>query len=732
MLNLSRFPLVCSFFQHSIHHINNSCNLAAEPYYRNMLWSQRPFVRIVLFYIAGILALSYTPGLAGVSINYILSGFILALAGYAFVVFKVKRKALDWLKGLLFGFTFFFLGILISSTTGQSSSTTDIAPGFYAAKFVNDPELRPNFVKAEAQLLLHDTLDGNDQAAPLILIYFQRLPESDSLRYGDVIAFRGAVERVAGPLNPDEFDYQAYLLRKNITHNMYLGEGSWQYVSHEASNIWMAYAYEVRRQLTNKLLAAGLYHEEFAVAAAILLGNDDYMETGLRQNYVFAGAMHILCVSGLHVGIIFLIFDFLLKFLNKSPKTRLVKSALLILIIWMYASVTGLSPSVQRAGLMVTVFVLSQLTPRRKDNLNTLAFSAMMLLLINPMLLFHTGFQLSYAAVAGILILYQPIYSLFYVKDPILDKVWAITALSFAAQLATFPLAVHYFHVFPPWFWLSNLFTYPLSFLILTVGMAFMLLSWIPWVAFVLGWALGGMVFLLNWLVGLIRFLPYPGLVDLHLPVGEVILIYLLLFVGFGFFVQRNWRLLLPFMAVLVILISHETFDRWRHLHQDGAVVYQLRNQTALRFYNGRHSCMMLDDYLVRHPEKAKFVVEAAQARLGLSETQIIPLHSDSGYGRVNSDTAYSFYYQSGKKWMVISEKSHLQPVTNPIEVDVLVVTRSPKIDTDCLFSLVSPSLIVVDGSVKDGVKDKIRKLAGDRKVSYHDTSEQGALVVSR
>jgi competence protein ComEC len=141
---------------------------------------------------------------------------------------------------------------------------------------------------------------------------------------------------------------------------------------------------------------------------------------------------------------------------------------------------------------------------------------------------------------------------------------------------------------------------------------------------------------------------------------------------------------------------------------------------------------MMLDDYLVRHPEKAKFVVEAAQARLGLSETQIIPLHSDSGYGRVNSDTAYSFYYQSGKKWMVISEKSHLQPVTNPIEVDVLVVTRSPKIDIDSLFSLVSPSLIVVDGSVKDGVKDKIRKLAGDRKVSYHDTSEKGALVVSR
>ncbi|MCF8347859.1 MAG: hypothetical protein K9G61_03510, partial [Bacteroidales bacterium] len=140
--------------------------MAAEPYYRNMFWSQRPFVRIVLFYIAGILALSYTPGLAGVSINYILSGFILALAGYAFVVFKVKRKALDWLKGLLFGFTFFFLGILISSTTGQSCSTTDIAPGFYAAKIVNDPELRPNFVKAEAQLLLHDSLDGNDQAAP--------------------------------------------------------------------------------------------------------------------------------------------------------------------------------------------------------------------------------------------------------------------------------------------------------------------------------------------------------------------------------------------------------------------------------------------------------------------------------------------------------------------------------------------------------------------------------------
>jgi len=176
-----------------------------------------------------------------------------------------------------------------------------------------------------------------------------------------------------------------------------------------------------------------------------------------------AGAMHILCVSGLHVGIIYLVISFFLGFLNNTRFNNILKAILLLLTVWAYAIITGLSPSVQRASLMLSVFIIGNLLNRARDTYNTLAISALILLIIDPYLLFNVGFQLSYAAVIGIVTFHQPIYKLLYFKNTIIDKIWSITVLSFAAQMATFPIATYYFHFFPPWFWLTNLFTFPLS-----------------------------------------------------------------------------------------------------------------------------------------------------------------------------------------------------------------------------------------------------------------------------
>jgi len=268
--------------------------------------------------------------------------------------------------------------------------------------------------------------------------------------------------------------------------------------------------------------------------------------------------------------------------------------------------------------------------------------------------------------------------------------------------------------------------------LVLTIGMGFMLLSWIPLLSTLLGWVLGGLVFLLNWLVGLIKFLPFPGMVDLHIPVGEVIMIYLIMVFVFGVLVQRNWRFALPLMAAIVALLSFETIQRWEHLHQNGIIVYQMRKHTAIRVYDGRESRLLLDEYLLNHSEQASFVVDAVQSRLGLKRTQWLTLFSDTLFTEIERDTIVGFHYETGKRLMIVGGEQRYFPLQKPIDVDVLILAQRPQLEADRLLDIVKPSQIVVDGSVSFRFKEEIKRLADENKINYYDTSVDGAFVVRR
>jgi len=693
-----------------------------------MFWSQRPFIRIFLYFVSGILL--WHGGAAQLFIEKV---WLLTATGLLFIVYWLlvvfnKRYSLRWVTGVSFGLLFIFLGMLLSQMQQSSFVSLPREKNQWIGQIVSDPQISSKTVKAEMMLFEADRTDVLVGDSPKILGYFEKGTPAETLRYGDVIVFSGHPEMVDGPRNPDEFDFQAYLSMKNIHYSLYLKETNWRLLYNDPPNWWLLVAFEMRKRLQTLLQRSALNDEEYAVASAILLGNDDLMDSELRSNYVYAGAMHILCVSGLHVGIIFLVFNFLLGFLERSKRLRVVKVLLLLLIVWVYASVTGLSPSVQRAGLMVSIFIIGQLIRRRRDNLNTLAVSAVILLLIDPTLLFHIGFQLSYAAVAGILILHPPFYAMIFVKNSILDKVWSITALSMAAQLATFPLAVHYFHFFPTWFWLTNLFTYPLSFLILTGGMATMLFSWVPVLSGILGWLLSGLVFILNYSVALVKLLPMPGLTRLYLSTFEVVVIYLMIALFFMFFVQKRWKILLPAMFVLVVLVSMETLQHWQHLQQSGLVVYQLRKHSAIQLVEGRRSHVLADSVLAADLSLADFSIQAAQARWGLEYPEVVDLH-DSLAHNIGSGVDGHFYSFRGQRIMILKNKEFYFPTPQRLRVDMLLVTGKPKVKPERLLEIFDMGTLIADGSVPYYYKKKLRMMADSSGLKYHDTSQTGAYV---
>ncbi len=694
-----------------------------------MFWSQRPFIRILLYFVVGIL-LWY----GGASQFFTEKIYLLTITGVLFLVYWLlvifnKSYSLRWATGVSFGLLFIFLGMLLSQIQQRTFVSLPKEKNQWIGQIVSDPQLSGKTVKAEMMLFEADSGDLWEGDSPKILGYFEKGDSAEVLRYGDVLVFSGHPETIDGPANPDEFDYRTYLAMKNIHHSLYLKETNWRLLYNDPPNRWLSVAFEMRRSLQNLLQLSALNDEEYAVASAILLGNDDFMDAELRSNYVYAGAMHILCVSGLHVGIIFLVFNFLLKFLDRKKGLRMVKVILMLLIVWVYASVTGLSPSVQRAGLMVSIFILGQLIRRRRDNLNTLAVSAFIILLMNPTLLFHIGFQLSYAAVVGILIGYTPIYALFYIKNRFLDIIWSITALSMAAQLATFPLAVHYFHFFPTWFWLSNLFTYPLSFLILTGGMATMLFSWVPVVSGWLGWLLSGLVFVLNYLVAMVKLLPLPGLTRLHLSTSEVMVIYLLIALFFMFLVHKRWKVLLPAMLVLAILVSMETMQHWQHLRQEGGVVYQLRKHTLIQLVEGRESQLLADSLMVADPTMADFSIQAAQARWGLDTPDVIELDDHQTGEPLDGSTSPYFSMASGQRLMILQDNAFYHPTPHKLRVDMLIVTGKPRLKPVHLTEVFEVQTLIADGSVPGYYKKQLQQMADSSGISYHDTAREGAFV---
>ena len=341
-----------------------------------------------------------------------------------------------------------------------------------------------------------------------IIAYFEKNEKSLSLKYGDCIALFASPDEVEKPPNPEQFDYKDYLYKKGVTHQVYLKSDAWIDIGYNDSNPIYRFSYWMRDFLLETMQNLGVQDEEYSVAAAILLGYDDSLPQELRQKYVAAGAMHILCVSGLHVGVIFMVFSYMLAFLDDRRKWQyVVKNCILFVLIWFYALIAGLAPSILRATIMLSFVIVGNMINRKGVLLNSLAASAFILLCVNPANLFDVGFQLSYLAVIGIVVLQVPISKIVYSKYKIINKIWEITSVTIAAQIATAPFTIYYFHQFPIYFWLSNLFMTPISSVVIMGGMIMLLIFFIPYVNVAVAWIVSKMIYVMNFGVSWIESL---------------------------------------------------------------------------------------------------------------------------------------------------------------------------------------------------------------------------------
>ena len=461
------------------------------------------------------------------------------------------------------------------------------------------------------------------------MAYFSKEKFDSTLSTGDQIIILAKPQIIKNMGNPFEFDYQSMIQARNIWFSVYLTNGNYLKTWNKVNRI-IYLAEQVRDKLIFILTKVIREKEERSVISALTLGYRAEIGQDTMDYFASTGAMHVLSVSGLHVGLIYYILGILLSFLKRGKAGKAIFVCVLILFLWIYDFISGFSPSVQRATVMFSFVIIGNGLRRPVNIYNTLMASALLLMLLNPDVIFDIGFQLSYLAVFGIILIQPALYKLIEVTNPIIKWIWSLTTVSIAAQLTTFPLGLFYFNQFPNLFWLSNFIVIPATTLIIWLTLVFFSVCSIQSLAFVLGFVIEKIT---HWMLVVLKFLdslPYAVSQGIVLSHTQVFMLFSGIITIILFFTSKRKGWILSFLVVVLLFQMSGFYEKSKVFNQREIIIYNSKSM-MIHLINGRTNYLITND--VRSlSENEISTFEKVRYHLKLSPTQIISL-DQSGKG---------------------------------------------------------------------------------------------------
>lgn len=594
-------------------------------------------LRLVLPMLTGVMLADYLPGSVFWSLPF---SFVFLLSG---LIYYQRVKKINFrnrhIPGIIFLLLFLLLGIGFAKLS---------APDLRQSHFVHFSDSALAF-----QLKLNDAPVGSNQHYRCTAEVTAVLSEQGIRKTTGLISFQFGVDSLSAipkvdavlwvnapadtltpPLNPGEFDYSAYLIRKGILRRIFAEEENWQIDSLLYTGSFNGWFVKVRERLLASMRYHGLEGREYAVLAALLLGKTTDIDKELMLSYSGAGAVHILAVSGLHVALIYMLLAPLFTKFFPGKKFRHIKAIVPAILLWIYAGITGFSPSVLRAALMFTCFIIADNYQKDNNIYNTIGASVILLLLWSPLIAFETGFQLSYLAVIGIVILQKRILAFYQPANRIMSWAWKLIAVSIAAQIGTLPFTLYYFDQFPVWFLLTNLLVIPLSTVILYCGLAsFALLWWPAGAHFAMGLS-GFLTRQMNEIMLLIEKLPASVIDHIYLNGVEFVLVFVFIvwFCRWLFWYHAK-SLKYALITFAVLLFSSLWFLSIRK-KESVICMHSIRKGDAITVTSGRQMRLYADSSLMRNPVARRFHFQTYQTERGVSEIEEIELDSIAGWGK--------------------------------------------------------------------------------------------------
>ncbi|MDB5285357.1 MAG: hypothetical protein JWR05_306 [Mucilaginibacter sp.] len=673
-----------------------------------------PVVVLILPFFAGIVSsLSY------LNANAAWITLLLIILSTAFIVLNLTYTRLGiykarWLGGSLIYLILFLLGWIVTTSHNELNRGDHFSkkPAQYLTIAINsEPKLKGDLVRftADVKKIINNSKTENVSGSVLISIKDEL---AKKLFYGEELLIPAKYAPIDPPFNPGEFNYKSYLANHNIHYQSFLFPKQYVIIKAGQGNPVIAYALQLRQNLVTKLKANMKDTTAIAVASTLILGYKADLSNDILQAYSKTGTIHILSVSGGHVAIIYLLLSWALGFLNGHKHGRIFKAILIITLIWAYSLLTGFSPAVCRAAVMLSLIIAGKTYSRYINTLNILAVSAFVLLLYDPFLITDVGFQLSYLAVAG-LIIFQPIvYQWLTFKNKLADKVWLACSVSIAAQVITFPLSAYYFHQFPVYFLVSNLLIIiPVS-IILYSGILLLLLPQMAVISKALGCVLEKCILLMNKALTYIEHAPYASIGKIWPNSFEYMLLYAITLLVFYFvYNKKAWFIKAALVCTLLFSISIG-IKHFRADNTQSVTFLNLRKHSGIVFKNGNKGIVLTD-----LPDTDKNFMYAIQPGLDsnrITDYQVYSLDS-------NIQSAY-LIKQGGlvqflnKRLVMLNHGAAIRSITPRLQSNYLYITSNTYADTTIIAK---SNMLIIDGSNTDKQITKLSEAANKLNVNY-------------
>lgn len=683
-------------------------------------------VRIALFFTTGILLGIYQPDLLR---EQVVRFLLIAIIPTYFIGFFLLRnrhvvRLFTGTSGLLAIFLFGYLHLLyVTDSRSQQHLLSVHEPvQYYQAIVRSAPESKSKSWRVEVEVTSVKTNEWLDKKGKVLLYISKKSMDRIPWQYGDHLLIKGNPVELKPPANPYEFDFKRFLSFKNIYHQQFVFGDQIQKTAESSDKSFIYYSLKARAWASSKLNEYIDGEQEQVIAAALVLGVTEGIDTDLQNAYAASGAMHVLAVSGLHVGIIYAILLFLLRPLNRFAWSRWVVFLISIVCLWSFAFVTGLSPSVLRAVTMFSFIALARPLGWRTNIYNTLAGSAFLLLLYNPYLIMSVGFQLSYLAVLGIVYLQRPLYNLWEIENRVGDWIWQITCVSIAAQVSTFALGMLYFHQFPVYFLVSNLFVIPLSTLVLVIGIFLLVISAWSSAAWLIGVVLTFLIKALNWVVFYVEDMPFSLIEEIHLTTFQcwLIMIFLLGLVFMIEFKSIRW-LYVAGVCSLILIVT-----QWIHfqdsINRKQFVVYSVNGFSAMEWMDDGQSYFLADSALIHDQERMRFHIRPNRLNSGVIKVNTqLPFEKE-----IQKDVRITHW--NGNSIAFVQHKNYWLPEL--AEIDYLVVGKN-SIDIRKLDGPLKVKKVILDGSNSRWYANQWKEFCADQHISFHAVLEEGAFVLT-
>ncbi len=667
-------------------------------------------LQLVFFQSIGILiglSIPFTP-------NIVILSLIITLSILTITYYWVHKKVIQGNSFAIFSFlTFIFIGIASITFSNdlykKNHYTSILSDTSNTSILIVDKVLKSN--NYYNRYIANVVTLNSEKVQGKILLNIVKDSIVEKLNVDDKIVTTHRFDPIKKPLNPYQFNYKNYIAKQQVYHQISIKNKEFLLLKNDTRSL-KGWAYSIRKQINNALIKHGFKGDELAIINALLLGQRQEISKDIIQNYQNAGAIHILAVSGLHVGIILLMLTFLLSPLEKLKHGILLKLLLIIFLLWAYAIVAGLSASIVRAVTMFTAVAITITLKQSKNTYKALIISIFFLLLFNPYYIVDVGFQLSYLAVFFIVWIQPLLYRLWKPKLKIIDYFWQLLTVSVAAQFGVLPLSLFYFHQFPGLFFAANLLIIPFLGIILGFGVFVIVLALLNILPEIIVEFYTNVIFLLNttveWIGNKESFL-YQ---NISFTITSIILYFFIIVLFFKCIEIKKPSYLKFTLLAIVGFQLNIIVEKYISSTTSEFVIFNKTRHSMLGIKKGEilqvyHS---LDSSVLKNENSVKAYLIGSRSKLDLSKNQL-----------------KNVYHLNDKKMLVIDSLG-IYKLQN-FSVNYVLLRESPTINLERLIKTLNPELIIADASNYKSYILQWEKTCKIHNIKFHYTIKGGAFI---